>query len=74
MANTVISFELPKAATATLGIYNLSGTLLKKVEGDFEKGYNEVSVDKAELGASGVLYYRLITKGFEGTMKMVVLE
>ncbi|MFT4754894.1 MAG: hypothetical protein ACI85Q_002457, partial [Salibacteraceae bacterium] len=71
---TVIGFELPKASEVTLNVYDISGKLLTSVSDDFEKGYNQVSVDKSEIGTSGVFYYRLIAKGFEGTKKMIVLE
>jgi len=71
---TVIGFNLPKAASATLAVYDISGRLLKQFAGDYDKGYNEVSLDKAIWGTSGVLYYRLTTDGFEGTKKMIVLE
>ena len=73
-ANTVIGFELPAATAATLSIYDVSGRLLKQIEGDYAKGYNEVSIAKRDLQATGVVYYKLVTADFEKTMKMMIVE
>ncbi|MFT5264407.1 MAG: hypothetical protein ACI8YQ_003153 [Polaribacter sp.] len=73
-SSTTIGFELPEAAAATLSIHDVSGRLLKQIEGDFVKGYNEVSLDKSDLQASGVVYYRLVTADFEATKKMMIVK
>lgn len=73
-ATTLIGFELPAATSATLNIYDVSGKLLKTVEGDYEKGYNEVSIEKSDLQASGVIYYRLMTGEFEAIKKMMIVD
>ncbi len=72
-ATTVIGFELPKATTATLSIYDISGRTLMLIEGDYSKGYHEVSIDKRDLQGSGVLYYQLVTPDFEATKKMMMM-
>ncbi len=48
--------------------------MLTQVKGDYEKGYNEVSIDKSNLQASGVVYYRLMTNEFEGIKKLMIVE
>ena len=72
--STVIGFSLPQAATATFKIFDVSGKLLKYVEGDFARGYNEVSFESKDLQATGVLYYQLDTEGFSATKKMILIE
>jgi len=70
---TVIGFDLPTATTATLTVSDVSGKILKVVNGDFAKGYNTVTLGSDEL-SSGVLYYQLDTEEFTKTMKMVVIK
>jgi len=71
---TQIGFKLPKATKATLSISDAKGALLYKVEGNYAKGNNQVTLKKEQLGASGVLYYTLETTEFVATKKMVILE
>ena len=42
--STQIGFTLPEAMTATLTIYDVAGKMLKIIEVDGVKGYNEVGV------------------------------
>ena len=70
---TVIGFDLPKASTATLTVSDVSGKILKVVNGDFAKGHNNITLSSDEL-STGVLYYQLDTEGFTKTMKMVVIK
>ena len=71
---TVIGFDLPEAAAATLKVYDVSGKVLKLVNGDFAKGYNTININSSDLNASGVLYYQLDTPANSATMKMIILE
>jgi Cohesin domain len=71
---TVIGFELPEATFATLTIYDVSGRVLKQIEGHFAKGYNEVEINKNDLQTAGVAYYRLITADFEATKSMLIVK
>ena len=71
---TQIGFKLPKATKATLSVSDAKGALLYKVEGDYAKGNNQLTLKKEQLGASGVLYYTLETAEFIATKKMVILE
>jgi hypothetical protein len=72
--NTVIGFNLPEAATATLTISDVSGKVLRVIEGDFAKGYNQVTVERSELSGAGVLYYQLDTPTDSATKKMILVD
>jgi hypothetical protein len=72
--STVIGFVLPESTPATLTIYDVTGKVLKLIEGDYTKGYNEVSILKSQLNATGVLYYQLDSEIFTATRKMVVID
>ena len=69
---TVIGFRLPEATTATLTIYDVSGRALKQITGDYEAGYNKVSLDRVDW-AEGILYYQLETATRHATMKMALI-
>ena len=71
---TIISFNLPQQGKAILSINDASGRVVKLIENDFAKGYNEVKISKNELGTSGVFYYQLEQNGQKATRKLVVIE
>ncbi len=71
---TVIGFKLPEASKATLSVYDVTGKVLKIVEGEYNQGYNEVKLKSSDLNATGVLYYQLDTKTYTATKKMIVIE
>jgi hypothetical protein len=73
-ASTKISFNLPKAQNATITITDITGKTIKRVNQDFESGLNEITLDKIELGAAGILYYRLETAENFATRKMIIVE
>jgi hypothetical protein len=67
----VIGFDLPESGKGTLTIYDASDRLLKQVEGDYEKGYNRVSISKDGL-SSGLLHYQLVTPFGTASKKMIL--
>ncbi len=71
---TNIGFVLPSAMEATITVYDVTGRLIRSVEGDFTKGYNQVQFRNTDLGVSGILYYRLNAGEFTATRKMVLME
>jgi hypothetical protein len=68
---TFIGFHLPEATTATLTIYDETGKLVYTQKGDFAKGYNSFSIDRALLGNIGVLYYQVETANDAASRKMI---
>jgi hypothetical protein len=69
---TMIGFNLPEATQATLTIMDVSGKVIKTIQSDFAKGYNEVRV--SNIDATGVLYYQLATDNHTATKKMIIIE
>ena len=55
-------------------ITDVSGRLLRVIEGEFKAEYNEVSISASDLGSKGVLLYQLDTPGFTAIKKMVLIE
>lgn len=71
---TTIGFYLPEATSATLTISDVQGKVVKVINGDYTKGYNSVNLKRGDLGASGVLYYRLDTGSDSATRKMILVD
>ncbi len=70
---TMIGFNLPEAAAATITVSDVSGKVIKIVSGDYAQGYNQVTLNSSEL-ANGVLYYQLDTDNYTATKKMIIIE
>jgi hypothetical protein len=76
---TVIKYDLPEAGYVNITVYNILGQKVKTlVDEDQEAGYKSVNWDgKDEEGketASGIYFYKIMTKGFEKTKKMILLK
>jgi hypothetical protein len=71
---TSIGFVLPVDTDATISVYDVTGKLVKAYSGSFTKGLNNITVDKADLNTTGVLYYTLDTKEFTSTKRMVLIK
>lgn len=76
---TTIRFQLPKAITVRLEIYNTLGQVIRTMVDEVkEAGYHTVLWDgRSELGipaSSGVYYYRIHAGDFVMTKKMALLK
>jgi subtilisin-like proprotein convertase family protein len=70
---TSISFDMPNTGLATLEFIDITGKIVKKIEGNYLKGMNTVNV-KFDDKISGVIYYRLQSSDFTETRKMLRLK
>lgn len=66
--STQIGFYLPKAAKATLTIYDFSGRVLRTMNGEFDKGYQQFNIQN--IKETGFFYYQLETLQQSLTRKM----
>ncbi len=71
---TTIFFSVPKESFVKLGLYDLSGTMIRKYDLNARKGINSVVVKTDDINQSGVLYYRLEAEEFSSTKKMIILK
>jgi hypothetical protein len=71
---TVIGFNLPEAVAATLTITDVSGKVVKSVNQEFAKGYNEIKLERREMPATGILYYQLDTPTDSATKMMLLMD
>ncbi|MBK9272403.1 MAG: T9SS type A sorting domain-containing protein [Saprospiraceae bacterium] len=71
---TNIRFMLPKDGPVTLTVYDISGKVLRVIQQNAVKGLNQLTLQKSELGASGVLYYQLDADQHTATRKLIVID
>ena len=71
---TTISFNLPEAQNATITVSDVSGKVLNVITNDYAKGYNEITLTKENLNATGVLYYQVETATDSATKMMVLMK
>lgn len=69
---TEIGFYLPTASPVTLTVFDLSGKVLKTYAKNMDAGQHRMTVNREDLPATGVLYYRLETAEDTATRKMIV--
>ncbi|MBK7869901.1 MAG: T9SS type A sorting domain-containing protein [Saprospiraceae bacterium] len=72
--STIIPFQLPEGSQVRLTVLDITGRILLSKVNDFSKGYNEFSIDKSELKASGLLLYKVESGNAAVTKKMLILE
>jgi tetratricopeptide (TPR) repeat protein len=71
---TKISYQLPTTAQVTLKVYDLLGReVATLVNEEKQPGYYEIAFDASNL-SGGVYFYRIITKDFVKTMKMLLVK
>ena len=69
---TIIGFTLPKETNAELSIFDLAGRRVFQHRAKFDKGYNQVTVNRNILPGTGVFIYQLSTAEYTATRKMTL--
>lgn len=71
---TNISFELPVSKLGTLTVYDMTGKVVSSIQRTFEIGANQITLNRADLGTSGVLYYQLQVGEYIASRKMILID
>ena len=72
--STVIPFELPADASATLTIFDVTGKVQLVVFIEGRAGYNEFELSTDKLSKGGVLYYQLESNQEVATKRMLMID
>ena len=71
---TSIKYALPEAARVKVAVYNTLGQVVEVlVDSEMEAGNHTVSWN-SENNASGIYFYRIVTKDFIATKRMVLMK
>uniref|UniRef100_UPI001F32B783 T9SS type A sorting domain-containing protein n=1 Tax=Membranihabitans maritimus TaxID=2904244 RepID=UPI001F32B783 len=71
---TTIGFQLPKKDQVVLNIYDVTGRLIKVVEGEYESGHHKVRLRLDELSTGGVMYYQFRSGDYTETKQMILIR
>jgi hypothetical protein len=73
-AETVIGFNAVEAGNATVTFTSVEGKVLAVRTVEATKGYNAITVNAANIAATGVVYYTVETANNTATNKMVIVK
>ena len=71
---TAIPFRLPVEGWAQLTVFDATGKALLVKQGNFSAGYNEWQLNRNEIQANGLLYYRVETESATATQRMIIAD
>jgi hypothetical protein len=71
---TEISFIIPQSSKVSLTVYDVKGRSVIKHSENYESGKNTISINRRDLGISGVYYYTLEAGSNFATKKMVIID
>ncbi len=71
---TVIGINLAQQGRGVLKITDITGRTIKRIEREWNKGYQEIWLDRKDLSATGVLYYSFESESLLAVKKMIVID
>jgi hypothetical protein len=71
---TTIEFYLPQSGLIKLTLFDASGRTIYRVQEYFEQGTQKVSINKAEIKQSGLIYYQIEANEQRAIRSMIVVE
>ena len=71
---TVIGINLAQSTKGVMKITDLTGRVIRTIDREWSKGYNEIWLDKREVKETGILYYSFESKEFKAVKKMIIIE
>ena len=69
-----IGFRLGESGRAVIKVRDVTGRLVKVVEGDFGKGDHQIRLKRGELPSAGVYYYTLESGTYQATRKLILID
>ncbi len=69
-----IGFNLPEATEGTIVVYDLTGKLVWSIFDRFERGFNEIVLDRSTIKVSGTLFYQFKSANYNAGRKMIVVD
>lgn len=72
--STTIPFSLPEPTFITLRVFSVTGNEIIRIDGYFDKGVNQFTLHRDQLGSNGIYYYQLDSENHTSTKKMILLE
>jgi len=71
---TIIPFELAKETAVSITIFDTAGKVVYTHSGMYNKGMNQLRLNKEEVATTGILYYQLQSEGQSLSKKMMLID
>jgi len=71
---STIRFQAPVNQKVNISFFNTEGTLLRSVDCIATEGPNTMRIDAAELGGTGIYYYRMETHRYTAVRKIILTQ
>jgi hypothetical protein len=71
---TVIGLNLAESVKGNLKVTDVTGRTVKTINKEWNKGYNEIWLDKKDLPSTGILFYSFDSKTYTATKRMIMLQ
>ena len=73
--NVLIKYGVPEKANVSLGLYDITGRLVKTIySGTQEKGYHTINVGAYHDTPTGIYFIRLETNNYKATRKLTIIR
>jgi hypothetical protein len=73
-AKTVIGFNLPERAEASMIVYDLTGKVIFSITDTYARGYNEVEFDRQQFKSAGTFIYQFSSAKYTAERKIIVID
>ena len=70
----MIGINLAQSIQGVMKITDITGRVVKTIDREWNKGYNEVWLDKREINASGIVFYSFESGVFKATKRMIMIQ
>jgi hypothetical protein len=71
---TVIGINLTQSVKGILKVTDVSGRVIKSIDREWSKGYNEIWLDRREIQTNGILFYSFESGEFKATKRMILVQ
>ncbi|MEY2949981.1 MAG: hypothetical protein RLZZ248_1182 [Bacteroidota bacterium] len=72
--SSTIKFSIPETSQVTITITDVTGKTIRRMEGNYDRGWHQLEVNQKLLSGPGMYYYSIQSGKFSQTRKMVLLQ
>ena len=65
---------MPEKDNVTLRFFDVTGKLIKVIEAEAERGYNEIKVENSDFDVNGMIHYKLGSSKYNASKNMFLIE
>ncbi|MBR9921610.1 MAG: T9SS type A sorting domain-containing protein [Bacteroidetes bacterium] len=71
---TELSWYFPKATDASLKVFDVTGRLVYNLDGKYQAGQHNITLDRNQFPGGGTYFYRIETEEFSATRRMILVD